>query len=96
LQHWYTFILEMFMNLKAFTGGALALAMLSTSVAASAAPVANPASSLSVSNARVGSATSGKSKAAGGGVIAALILAGVAAIGVVAIVKDSDDDSDSN
>ncbi|WP_380782308.1 hypothetical protein [Sphingomonas sp. R86520] len=79
------------MNLKAFTGGALAIAMLSTSVAATAAPVANSASAL-----RVGSVTKGKSEVAGGGVIAALLLAGVAAIGVVAIVKDSDDNSDSN
>lgn len=82
------------MNLKTLTGGALAVAMMTTSVAASAAPVANPASSLSVSNARVGSATTGKSKAAGGGLLAALIAAGVVAIGVVAIVKD--DNSDSN
>ena len=84
------------MKLKALTGSALAIAMLSTSVAATAAPVANPASSLSLSqNVRAGSATTGKSKAAGGGVIlAGLIAAGVAAIGVVAIVKD--DNSDSN
>jgi hypothetical protein len=80
----------MFMNLKAFTGGALAIAMLSTSVAATAAPVAS-------STVRVGSVSKDKSEVAGGGVIAALLLAGVAAIGVIAIVNDSnDDDSDSN
>jgi hypothetical protein len=82
------------MNLKNLTGGALALAMMSTSVAAVAAP-ANPASSLSVSKARVGTATSKKSELAGGGILAALIGAGVVAIGVIAIVKD-DDNSDSN
>ena len=85
------------MKLKAFTGGALALAMLSTTVAANAAPVANSAGSLSQSNARVGTATTGKNKLAGGGILAAVIAAGVAAIGVVAIVNDSNDDnSDSN
>ena len=88
-------ILENTMKLKALTGSALAVAMMTTSVAASAAPVANAASSLSVSNARVGSATTGKSKlAGGGGIFAILIAAGVAAIGIVAIVKD--DNSDSN
>lgn len=83
------------MKFKALTGSALAVAMLSTTVAASAAPVANSASSLSLSNARVGTATTGKNKLAGGaGIFALLIAAGVAAIGVVAIVKD--DNSDSN
>ncbi|MES3083291.1 hypothetical protein [Sphingomonas faeni] len=78
------------MKLKALTGGALAVAMMTTSVAASAAPAA-----LSVSNARVGSATTSKSElAGGGGIFAILIAAGVAAIGVIAIVKD--DNSDSN
>ncbi|HXH14976.1 MAG TPA: hypothetical protein VNJ10_02465 [Sphingomonas sp.] len=78
------------MKLKALTGGALAVAMMTTSVAASAAPA-----SLSVANARVGSATAGKNElAGGGGIFAILIAAGVAAIGIVAIVKD--DNSDSN
>ncbi len=78
------------MKLKALIGGALAAAMMTTSVAASAAPA-----SLSVANARVGSASADKSKlAGGGGIFALLIVAGVAAIGVIAIVKD--DDSDSN
>jgi hypothetical protein len=80
----------MFMKLKALTGGALAVAMMTTSVAASAAPA-----SLSVANARVGSSTSGKNElAGGGGIFALLIVAGVAAIGVIAIVND--DNSDSN
>ncbi|BCA63831.1 hypothetical protein HMP09_3065 [Sphingomonas sp. HMP9] len=78
------------MKLKALTGGALAVAMMTTSVAASAAPA-----SLSVANARTGSTTADKSKlAGGGGIFAILIAAGVAAIGIVAIVKD--DNSDSN
>ena len=84
------------MKFKALTSGALAVAMLSTTVAANAAPAANAASSLSVANVRAGSATTDKSKlAGGGGIFAILIAAGVAAIGVIAIVK-SDDDSDSN
>jgi hypothetical protein len=82
----------MYMKLKALTGGALAVAMMTTSVAASAAPA-----SLSVANARTGSATSGKNElAGGGGIFALLIVAGVAAIGVIAIVNDNNDDSDSN
>jgi len=81
------------MKLKNLAGSAIAVAMMSTSVAAVAAP-ANPAASLSISKARVGTATSGKNKAAGGGLIAALIGAGVVAIGVVAIVKE--DNSDRN
>lgn len=89
-RQFYLFIPEMYMKLKALTGGALAVAMMTTSVAASAAPA-----SLSVANARVGSATSGKNElAGGGGIFALLIVAGVAAIGVIAIVKD--DNSDSN
>ncbi len=78
------------MKLKALTGGALAVAMMTTSVAASASPAA-----LSVSKARVGSATTSKIElACGGGIFAILIAACVAAIGVIAIVKD--DNSDSN
>ncbi|MES3151167.1 hypothetical protein [Sphingomonas faeni] len=73
------------MKLKALTGGALALAMMTTSVAATAAPV----------SVRAGSVTTDKSElAGGGGIFAILIAAGVAAIGIVAIVKD--DNSDSN
>ncbi|SFO04873.1 hypothetical protein [Sphingomonas sp. OK281] len=74
------------MKLKALTAGALAAAMMTTSVAATAAPV---------SAVRAGSVTTDKNELAGGaGIFAILIAAGVAAIGIVAIVKD--DNSDSN
>ena len=77
------------MKLKALTGGALALAMMTTSVAATAAPTATV---------RAGSVSTDKNElAGGGGIFAILIAAGVAAIGVIAIVNDNnDDDSDSN
>ena len=80
---------------KSFAGSLAALAMIAAPVAASAAPV-NPAASLSVAKSVRASAPSGKAnKAAGGGaLLGALIAAGVVAIGVVAIVKD--DNSDSN
>lgn len=74
------------MKLKALTAGALAAAMMTTSVAATATPV---------SAVRAGSVTTDKNELAGGaGIFAILIAAGVAAIGIVAIVKD--DNSDSN
>ena len=76
------------MKLKALTGSALAVAMMTTSVAASAAPA---------STVRAGSVSADKSDlAGGGGIFAILIAAGVAAIGVIAIVNDNNDDSDSN
>ncbi|MEH3102308.1 MAG: hypothetical protein PGN12_00165 [Sphingomonas phyllosphaerae] len=37
-----------------------------------------------------------KSELAGAGLFGAIIAAGIAAIGVIAIVNDSNDDSDSN
>ncbi|MEG3165577.1 hypothetical protein U1701_13330 [Sphingomonas sp. PB2P19] len=81
------------MTIKTITMAAAGLAMIASPVAASAA-AANPAANLSVSKSvRAGSATTAKNKAAGGG-IALAILAGVAAIGVIAIVND--DNSDSN
>lgn len=65
-------------------------------VAASAAPAANPAASLSVvKSVRGSAATSKDSNLFGGGILAAIIVAGIAAIGVIAIVNDGDD-SDSN
>ena len=77
------------MKLKALTAGALAAAMMTTSVAATAAPVA------ATSTVRAGSVTTDKNELAGGaGIFAILIAAGVAAIGIIAIVKD--DKSDSN
>ncbi len=82
---------------KSFAGSLAALAMMSAPIAAApayAAP-ANPAASLSVAKSvRASAPSDGKSKLAGGGLLAALIVAGVVAIGVVAAVKD--DNADSN
>jgi hypothetical protein len=78
---------------KSFAGSLAALAMIAAPVAASAAP-ANPAASLSVAKSVRASAPSSKrSELAGGGLLAALIVAGVVAIGVVAVVQDGDSDS---
>ena len=76
--------------MRSFLAGAAALTLM-----ASPALAANPASSLSVAKSRAATASSNKSELAGGGIFAAIILAGIAAIGVIAIVNDSDD-SDSN
>ncbi|SEM74606.1 hypothetical protein SAMN05192583_1077 [Sphingomonas gellani] len=58
----------------------------------------HPASSLSVAKSvrASGPAAKGDKLAGGGGVLAAIILAGFAAIGVFVIVNDNDDGSDSN
>ena len=78
---------------KSFAGSLAALAMIAAPVAASAAPV-NPAASLSVAKSvRASAPSSKKSELAGGGLLAALIVAGVVAIGVVAVVQDGDSDS---
>jgi hypothetical protein len=80
---------------KKLIGIVSAMALSTIPVMASAAPVANPASSLSVAKARAGTPTTGKNKLGGGGaVLAALIAAGVVAI--VAIAATKDDNSDSN
>ncbi len=81
---------------KHFMGYAVAAALTTVPVVASAAPAANPAASLSVAKSvRTGTPTAGKNKLSGGGaILAALIGAGVIAIVAVAAVKD--DDSDSN
>lgn len=81
--------------LKKVIGIVSAMALGFLPVAASAA-TANPASALSVSKSvRSGTATTGKNKAAGGGVIlGALIAAGV--IAIVAVAATKDDNSDSN
>ncbi|WP_375250492.1 hypothetical protein [Sphingomonas sp.] len=82
--------------MRSILAGAAALSLIATPTIAAAAPASsNPAASLSVSNARAATATSKKSQLAGAGFFAAAILAGIAAIGVIAIVNDSDD-SDSN
>ena len=78
------------------------LKLISSVIASAAlvsAPVmaASPASSLSLSNARVGAATSNDSELAqgAGGIAALVILAGIIAIGVLAATQD-DESPDSN
>ncbi len=77
---------------------AAAAAMTLAAAPAMAAPVANPASSLSVAKwARAGTAAKGKSELAAPGAIIGLVLAAaVVAAGVIIVVDDNDDDSDSN
>ena len=77
---------------------ALAVASLVAAPAVVQAAPANPAASLSVAKSVRASAPAGKDHLAGGaGIFAAVIAAGIAAIGVIAIVNSSDDDdSDSN
>lgn len=81
------------MTLKKVIGSMAAMALGVTSIASSAyaAPVANPAASLSIgSTARVGTVSGHKSKIAGiGPVYALLIVAGVVAIGVIAATRSS-------
>ncbi|MEH3158461.1 MAG: hypothetical protein PGN08_05705 [Sphingomonas taxi] len=82
---------------KTFAGSLAALALTAAPIAATPAfaAQANPAASLSVAKSVRASAPTGKkSNLAGGGLLAALIAAGVVAIGVVAVVND--DNSDSN
>ena len=80
--------------IKNLLGAAAALSLAAVPTMASAAT--NPAQSLSLSKSvRTAAPTKGKSNMAGGGVIfAALIAAGVVAIGVIAATKD--DNSASN
>ena len=72
-----------------------ATALVAAPVAASAAQsTANPAASLSIAKSVRASAPAGKKSALlGGGVFGLVILAGIVAIGVIAIVNDSDSDS---
>ncbi|TCP34655.1 hypothetical protein [Sphingomonas sp. BK235] len=79
--------------MRSILAGAAALSLVATPALAA---TANPASSLSVAGARAASPTAKDSQLAGAGVFGAIIAAGIAAIGVIAIVNDSDDDSDSN
>lgn len=80
---------------KKFIGVASAMALSMVPVMASAATVANPASALSVAGpVRAGAHTTGKSKAAGAGLIlGGLIAAGVVAIVAVAATKDDNPSS---
>lgn len=84
------------MRLKSVLLSLAAAGMAVAPIAASAAPVNNPAASLSV--ARAATPTAKNSDLAGAGIFGFAILAGIAAIVVIAIVNDSndDDDSDSN
>lgn len=79
--------------MRSILAGAAALSLVATPALAA---TANPASSLSVAGTRAASPTAKDSQLAGAGVFGAIIAAGIAAIGVIAIVNDSDDDSDSN
>jgi len=83
--------------LKSISAALAGAALIAAPTMAAAAP-ANPAASLSVAKSVRASAPVGKDKLAGGagGIFAVLIGAGIAAIGVIAIVNASDDDSDSN
>ncbi len=78
--------------MRSILAGAAALSLIATPALAA---TANPAASLSVAQSRAATPSAKKSELAGAGIFAAIIAAGVAAIGVIAIVND-DDDSDSN
>ena len=81
------------MKFKTMMAAAAAMTMTASPVLAAAT---NPASSLSISNARVGTPSAKKSALAGGsaGIFALLIVAGIAAIVIIDATKD--DNSDSN
>ena len=82
------------MRFNALAHIATAATLIAAPVAASAQQAANPAASLSVvKSVRAATPAQKKSALAGGGLIAAVIAAGVVAIGVIAIVNDSDSDS---
>ena len=81
------------MTFKTLTASAAALALVGVPTMAAAAPVqtVNPATSLSVSKARVGTPSKRKSLIGGTGAIIAGVLAlGVVAGGIVAVVNDDD------
>ncbi len=74
-----------------------AAAMTLAAAPAVAAPVANPAATLSVAkSARAGTVTKGKSELAAPGAIVGLVLAAAVVAAGVIIAVDGDDDSDSN
>ena len=84
-------------TIKGIATAVAGLAMMSAPVTATAA-TANPAASLSVSKARVGTATAGKSKLGPNVPTATLInIGGLAALVVgVLVATGGDDESDSN
>lgn len=82
------------MRFKSFLQIVSAAALTVAPVAASAAPVANPAASLSLSpGVRAGATTAKQSKLAGRGIFAAIIGLGIIAIIVIAVVNGNNDNN---
>lgn len=84
--------------IKKLTLTASAFALIAPPVAASAAPAANPAGSLSLSSARTGTPTSKSSKLAGfqdSSIVPIGIGIGIVA-GVAYLIVDHEDDNDSD
>ncbi|GAA4221732.1 hypothetical protein GCM10022253_28460 [Sphingomonas endophytica] len=79
--------------MRSILAGAAALSLIATPALAA---TSNPAASLSVAQSRAASPSAKKSELAGAGLFGVIIAAGIAAIGVIAIVNDNNDDSDSN
>lgn len=80
-----------------FLTAVAATALVAAPVSASAATASTAASKLSVAKSvRASSKASNSNELAGIGIVPALLIAGVAAIGIIAIVKSDDDDADSN
>ncbi|HEU4968930.1 hypothetical protein [Sphingomonas sp.] len=82
------------MRIKSLTSALIAGSMVAAMPGAAIAQTASSAAKLSIAHARAGAAE-GDSQLAGGsgGVIALAILAGIAAIGVLAAVNSDDDES---
>ncbi len=82
------------MRMKLLSHVLTASALVAAPVAASAQPAANPAASLSVAKSvRAGASAQKKSELFGGGLLAAILFAGIIAIPIIAVVNDSDSDS---
>jgi len=82
---------------KSLTAGASALAMIVLPVAASAAPAATSAQSLSVARAASPSARGSKLSGLGIGPVAAGVIGAAILVGAVILIADhEDDDADSN
>ena len=79
--------------MRSILAGAAALSLIATPAFAANS---NPAASLSVAQSRAATPSAKKSELAGAGLFGVIIAAGIAAIGVIAIVNDNNDDSDSN
>jgi hypothetical protein len=82
------------MRFKSLTAAAIATSMVAMSPTIAVAQTVAPASKLSIAHARAG-ASAGESRLEGGsgGVIALALLAGIAAIGVLAIVNGDDSEA---